>query len=575
MVTDDEFHTNLDEPPGSRLFTEICQCAGAYAVYRKPFPRLRRVSPRSPGIVVDPTELPGFCVVDGAGLTTRGRRSLATRPTERTGLPLPPPGQLDPYDPPGQVLCMPLTDDRQPLGDPLCLPPGLQTHHTVIAGDTGAGKSVLMTTAMLSNRNATDGPDILFAYKGGGMARNYLQTHYTVADNLEDVRYFDLTEAMPAISVLDIEPLIEAGLPRSEAVQRKVGHFEEIVAGLYPNNRYHEAADASRAVRNHLLALFDPVHGDEAVSIGELHFAIDMTLTQEEPPTTIDDDLQRYFDSLRERDREVFNRVLGAAVSRVQEVATDGRVAPLFGTPETRPPAAMREPAGQETTAGPQESQTAPAPEPDGAADGGATVADTAADADATGESTPQGPPELEFADLIDEDTTIVVDFGGIEPRAKAAITLALLSDLWTALKARAERGTPPGAAQAAPPQVNLYLDDAKDIANTELLDTLLAQGREFGLALTIGLQFPSQLRTAALDNSTYRELLNETGTWLVGNVSVDDKLARVFATDELPREQVARRLARLQRGEWLVQPAAPYDEPLPRPFVAETTAFV
>jgi hypothetical protein len=44
-----------------------------------------------------------------------------------------------------------------------------------------------------------------------------------------------------------------------------------------------------------------------------------------------------------------------------------------------------------------------------------------------------------------------------------------------------------------------------------------------------------------------------------------------VFATDELPREQVARRLARLQRGEWLVQPAAPYDEPLPRPFLAES----
>jgi hypothetical protein len=186
----------------------------------------------------------------------------------------------------------------------------------------------------------------------------------------------------------------------------------------------------------------------------------------------------------------------------------------------------MRASAGQETATGPRDAETAPAPDPDGpdgAADGGATAAGTTTGPDASGEATPQGPPEPDFADLVDEDTTIVVDFGGIEPRAKAAITLALLSELWTALKARAERTTPPGSAGADPPQVNRYLDDAKDIASTDLMDTLLAQGREFGLALTIGLQFPRQLQTAAPDTSTYRELLNETGTWLcsVGRIEL------------------------------------------------------
>jgi hypothetical protein len=512
VVRTDESLEDTDGP-GQAVYDALCARECPAPTYDQRLSRLRPGLAGSRGMVVDPAELPGLCLIDGAGLTNAGQRALAIRRGERASLPLPERDQLTRYDPPGQLLCMPLDSDRQPTGDPLCLPPELQSRHTVVTGDTGSGKSVLMLTAMLSNVPATEGPELLFDYKGDGMARNYLRAHYAVYGDLEDILYFDLTEALPALSVLDATPLLDAGLPREEARSRLTGHFEEVVASLMGAETYERAPEAVRALRNHLRALYDPVHGDDAVSVHRLYDRLQRTLRREVAPPVTDPALQSYFDTLLERDRDVFNRVVGAAASRVETVVTDARIAPLFDYIHSE--------------------------------DG----------------------PSLAFSDLIDEDTVVVFDFGGMETRAKQALTLGVLSSLWMALRARSE-GT---ATTADPAQVNLYLDDAKDVVDTSLMETLLAQGRSFGLSLMLGVQYPGQLESPDPEDDTYRELLNETATWVVGNVGTSDDLADVLATEAMGIGDVNRRLSAMRRGEWLVRPGTGFGEATPRPFLGQS----
>jgi len=367
--TDDELHGST-VPPGSAIFEELCSRALYPVTYETVVHPFSRKTPESKGIVVGPAELPGLCLIDGTGLTPGGKRALSARRRERTGLTLPPPQQLMRYRPPGMALCMPLTHDRQPYGQPLYLRPSQQDRHLVVVGDTGAGKSVLMEQAVLTNRAATAGPEILFDYKGGGTAEEYLRMHYAEYGDLEDVLYFDLSKVLPAFSFFDIEPLLDAGISREEARSRTAGHYEEILKGLMGAEKYGEAAESVKAIRNHLRALYDPVHGSEAFSHSQLYDVLQRAQRKEGMPPTSDEQLTAYFNGLAERDRDIFTKVLGGAVGRVETIATDGRLAPVFDHVPV-----------------------------DGDGDGNTT--------------------HFDFNDWLEEDAVIVFDFGGMESSIK------------------------------------------------------------------------------------------------------------------------------------------------------------
>jgi len=86
-------------------------------------------------------------------------------------------------------------------------------------------------------------------------------------------------------------------------------------------------------------------------------------------------------------------------------------------------------------------------------------------------------------------------------------------------------------------------------VGATKLLDTLLAEGRSFSLSVALGLQFLEQNRSPNPERNTYQEVLNETATFVVGNVSVDTGLPRVLATESMSREAVDKRLTAMSRG--------------------------
>jgi hypothetical protein len=509
VATDSSGGIIRNSDPGSQIYQDLIDRRLERPSYESGTSRLPLISHTSQGIVIDSREVPSLTLVDGDGLAASGTRAIGARPEERTTLRLPPPGQLATYRPPGMALCMPLTHDRHPSGEPLYLPPEIQQRHVLVVGETGAGKSVLLERAILTNADATDGPDVLFDSKGGDTATNYLRAHFAAHGDFEDVYYFDLSQTLPALSFFDISPLLEAGVPREEARSRKAGHYQELLAGLMGPEQYGQAAESVKAVRNHLRALYDPVNGDDAFAHEDLYAALLRTQDDESPPATADDRLASYFDSLLLRDRDIFNAILGGAVGRVETIATDGRLAPVFDHVPT---------------------------------DHG---------------------PHFDFADILDDDVTIIFDFAGLEDKVKRALTIVILSNLWTALKARNQDSSQDH------PLVNCYLEEARNVAETRLLDTLLAEGRAFGLSLTLGLQYPEQVISPDPDRDTYKEVLNETATFVAGPVAVDAELPGVFATDSIPPEKMARRLNALGRGEWLVRPGAGFGEDAVQPFVA------
>lgn len=456
VATDDDVHPATENPPGAQLFADLCtrtSSAVSYKTYRN---YLFGVPHESKGMVVAPEELPNFCLLDGSGLTPNGRRAIATRTAEQTGITLPPPQQLVRYEPPGMTLCMPLTHDRQPYGQPLALKPSHQKRHVLVVGDTGAGKSVLMSEGIRTNVAATDGPDIIFDTKGGGTAKEYLRAHYATYGDLDDVRYFDLTAVLPALTFFDIEPLLDAGIPREEARSRKANHYEEILTGVMGAERFGRAVDSPKVIRNHVKALFDPIHGNDSFSHAALYDALRRTQEQQATPPVSDVRYTEYFENLVERDRDIFKKVLGDAIGRVDEIATDSRLAPIFEY--------VRSADGED---------------------------------DEDDER-----PRFDFADVVNDDCVVIFDFGGMEDRAKRTLTLVLLSNLWSALKAREQDPTAP----ESPPLVNLYLEEAADVADTTLVDTLLSQGRSFDLSVTLGVQFPRQLESPDPENDTYLE---------------------------------------------------------------------
>jgi len=71
---------------------------------------------------------------------------------------------------------------------------------------------------------------------------------------------------------------------------------------------YGDATESVKAIRNHLRALYDPVHGSDSISHADLYEALQRTQRGEAMPSTTDENLTHYFSSLAERDRDVFNQ---------------------------------------------------------------------------------------------------------------------------------------------------------------------------------------------------------------------------------------------------------------------------
>jgi DNA helicase HerA-like ATPase len=477
--------------------------------------RLRRRLPvtsnRSPAIVCDPVTVPNFCLVDGASVSADGRRAMQASPEEQTGLPEPDPEALAQYDA-GMLLGYPLTTDDTQRDTPVRLPPSLQPLHAAWFGKTGSGKSTALINAILDNHAATQGADILIDPKGDGMPTEYLQAHYHRYDGLENVYYFDCTETLPAISFFDIRRQLQEGVDRTTAVEDTVDHYIEILTALMGRARFEQAVRSPDIIRYLVKALFDPVHGSDAFPHEALQETAARMHDTRDPPPVVDHQLQRMLTGVAANSKRSFDELMQGVANRIEKVPLDARLQHLFNyTPEQ---------------------------------------ADD---------------PSFDFRDVIDEDAIVIIDTGGLRTHSQRALTLVLLSQLWTALRRRSHHGTDDGE----PPLVNLYLEEAATIASSGLVTDLLAQSRAFRLSMTLAMQFPAQLRLT--DTKAYAEVLNNVSTIVTGNVAVDDDLAKRLATATHPPADVANRLRALRRGQWFTALPSAFGVDEPRPFLLQS----
>jgi hypothetical protein len=467
-------------------------------------------SNRSRGIVVDAREAPNFCLLDGAALPDSAARAIGPTPTERTTVPRPPVDLIDRYRGEGFSLGLPLTEDDTPESEPLVLPPALQPLHTAILGQTGAGKSVLATNAILANHAATDGASILVDPKGGSMIRDYLRAHFLEYGSLDDVLYFDCAEVLPAISFYDIRCELEAGVPRTTAVQDTVDHAVDLLVQLMGYDRYYSANRSPDVIEYLIKALFDPIHGQDAFGHATVHGTARQMQERQIAPAVSNTDLEEALGGIVANRAPTFRDIMGGVMTRIEQVTTDDRLSRMFNHV-----------AGYET-------------------------------------------PRFDLADWLNEDVVIIVDTGRLQSAAQRAFTLVVLSNLWSALRRRHRRSD-----EDDHPLVNVYIEEAASVATSKLLETLLAQAREFDCALTLSMQFPGQL--GAGDDDAAYELLNNVATYVAGNVPHDPRLAERLATDDMPAQQVANRLRALRRGQWLVKLPAGFNEAPPRPFLVQS----
>ncbi|WP_276248593.1 ATP-binding protein [Haladaptatus sp. YSMS36] len=465
----------------------------------------------SRAIVADAREAPNFCVLSGDSLTAAGKRAVAPTPGEQTFLPRPPANQLQAYTD-GLLFGHPLSQDGEASPQGHSLPPSLQPMHVAWFGKTGSGKSTALVNAILENQAATGGANILIDPKGDGMGEDYCRAHYARYGDLENVRYFDCSEVLPAFSFFDIRDELEAGVARTTAVEDTVDHYIEILTQIMGKRRFEQAVRSPDIIRYLVKALFDPVNGADAFSHRELHEATRRMHERQSAPAVSDEGLERMLGGVVANRARSFDEIMQGVANRMEKIPLDKRLARIFNH-----------------------------------------VADEEGDG-----------PHFDLAEFLDEDTVIIFDTGGLRKEAQRVVTLVILSNLWTALRRRTRQGD--GEDH---PLVNLYVEEAASVAVTDLLNEFLAKSRSFGCSVTLAMQFPGQLREAS--ERAYNEVLNNVSTFVTGNVPIDRRLARRLSTEDMDATEVGNRLRALDRGQWFVKLPAAFGESEPRPFVVES----
>ncbi|MFC6974506.1 TraM recognition domain-containing protein [Halomicroarcula sp. GCM10025709] len=374
---------------------------------------------------------------------------------------------------------------------------------------------------MLDNHEATDGADILIDSKGDGMPQEYMQAHYERYGSLENVLYFDCADILPAFSFFDIRDELDSGITRTAAVEDRVEHYIEILVALMGREGFEQAVRSPDIIRYMLKAMFDPVSGEEAFSHRDFHSAVQEMHDRNSAPPVSDEDLERMLAGVVANRARTFDEIMQGVANRIEKIPVNPRLARIFNHVPER------------------------------------------------GEDSEE--PQFDLFDYLDEDVVIIFDTGGLRSESQQALTLLIISNLWSALKRRAKEQAESEADRenADLPLVNCYLEEAASIADSSLLSELLSQSRSFECSVTLAMQFPSQLREQS--ERAYQEVLNNVSTIVTGNVAVDERLAKRLATDEMTARDVGNRLRALRRGEWLVSLPAAFDEDEPQPFLARS----
>ena len=152
--------------------------------------------------------------------------------------------------------------------------------------------------------------------------------------------------------------------------------------------------------------------------------------------------------------------------------------------------------------------------------------------------------------EVFNSNKVILIDTGNIQGESSKMFTVLFLSHLWSSAKSLY---TPEKDNYCA----NVIIEESAPIARSDIVvESLLPQGRKFGLSLGLIMQYPEQVLGSDPDanQTAYSELLNNVKTKLIGNISIDDDLSESLFHEDLDSEQIKDRISGLVDGEWVCE---------------------
>lgn len=477
-----------------------------------------------PDIVVSGDELANFMLTPAAGdLSVEGTRGTRAEQQSRNPLPRPHQDLMADFRN-GMAIGRALDETGDPEAIPTRLPPNLLPTHYGRFGTTGSGKSKALINDMLSLYEDTDGPTILIDPKGDGMAENYMRAHATrfgVDDLEENVVHFPLPTVLPGFSFFNLEPAMENGRRRKDAVQRKADHYEEILKLVMGAERYERATVAPGLIKTLIKALFDEEHGRENGQYREsenyfAHRQLEHTVDQlweagpPQPdlgaaPQSNDEEVIRSLRRQLQADSSTFSNVMGGVGNRLSYISQDTHLRRIFNNTEN----------------------------------------------------------QFDFRDVLDDQSVILFDLGDLRDEAARIMTGLILTNLEDALQEQNQDAS----KRSEDYVVNLLIDEAATVAVSDIMNSLLEQGRSFRLSVGLSMQFPEQMEAEG-GRKAYLNVLNNIGSPLVGKINVDRELAQAMAHEDMDTEEFANRIRSLPRGEWIANlPSPRFGETGPYPF--------
>ena len=482
---------------------------------------------RKTDLVFNADELANVVVVPSSEqLTAEATRGTRAEQQSRNPLPRPHQDLMSEFRD-GMAIGYALNDTGEAEDVPTHIPPGLLPTHYGRFGTTGSGKSKAFINDLMSLYDNTEGPTILIIPKNDDMAQNYMRAHarrFGMTDLEENVVHFPIPDVLPGFSFFDLEPSMESGRRREDAVQRKADHYEEILKLVMGTDRYERATVAPTLIKTLIKALFDEEYGRENglyrastdyFAHRQLEHVVDQLWKAGPPnenigdaPRSSDEEVTRTIRRQLQLDPNTFANVMGGVGNRLAYISQDTHLRQIFNNTEN----------------------------------------------------------QFDFRDVIDEDTVILFDLGDLRDDAARIMTGVILTNLDAALKDRKQ------ALSEHPDDyvVNLLVDEAASVVVSDIMNDLLEKGRGFRLSVGLSMQFPEQMEAEG-GRKIYLNALNNIGSSLIGKINVDRELARAMAHEEMDPTDFANRIRSLPRGEWIASlPSPTFGETGPYPFSLE-----
>ena len=480
-----------------------------------------------PEFVLSGRELANFVFVPSSEqLTVEGKRGTRAEQQSRNPLARPHQDLMNEFRG-GMAIGYALGDTGEAEDEPTHIPPRLLPTHYGRFGTTGSGKSKALINDMLSLYDNTEGPTIFINPKNDNMAQNYMRAHarrFGMTDLEENVVHFPVPDVLPGFSFFDLEPSMESGRRREDAVQRKADHYEEILKLVMGTDRYERATVAPTLIKTLIKALFDEEYGRENgqyrastdyFAHRQLEHVVDQLWEAGPPnenigdaPRSSSEEVTRTIRRQLQLDSNTFGNVMGGVGNRLAYISQDTHLRQIFNNTENK----------------------------------------------------------FDFRDLLAEDTVILFDLGDLRDDAARIMTGVILTNLDAALKDR-KRALSQHSDDYV---VNLLVDEAASVVVSDIMNDLLEKGRGFRLSVGLSMQFPEQMEAEG-GRKIYLNALNNIGSSLIGKINVDRELARAMAHEEMDPTDFANRIRSLPRGEWIASlPSPTFGETGPYPFSLE-----